>query len=92
MLRKKNHVDLLLIEEKSERLYVLIKDLKTFMYDQTLHRGRNYFCHYCLQALSAEEILIFQVKDYLKINGKQLIKMPKNGEYIKLKNFKRKRK
>ena len=43
-----------------------------------------------LQAFSAEEILKRHIKDCLKINGKQKIKMPKKGQYIKFKNFERK--
>ena len=50
------------------------------MYDYTLHGGRKYFCCYCLQAFSTEKILQCHVKDCFKINGKQMIKMPKNGE------------
>ena len=30
------------------------------------------------------------IKDCFKINGKQTIKMPKKGEYVKSKNFERK--
>ena len=30
------------------------------------------------------------IKDCFKINGKQTIKMPKKGEYVKFKNFERK--
>ena len=45
---KEKHVDLLLTEEKDKRHYVLIKDFNTFMYNHTLHHGKNRFCHYCL--------------------------------------------
>ena len=38
---KKNIVDLLLIGEESKRHYVLIKDFNTFMYDNTLIRGKK---------------------------------------------------
>ena len=60
------------------------------MYDHTLHRGRERFCRYCLHTFVTEEILKRHIKDYFKINGKQTINMPKKGEYVKLKNFKRK--
>ena len=36
------HVDLLLGEGEKKH-YVLIKDLNTFMYDHTLHHGKNIF-------------------------------------------------
>ena len=44
----KRNVDLLLVEEKSKRQYVFIKDFHTFMYDHTLHYGRKHFCCYYL--------------------------------------------
>ena len=50
----------------------------------------NIFCRYCLQSFNIEEILKCHIKDCFKINGKQKIIMPKKGEYIKFKNYKRK--
>ena len=55
-----------------------------------IHRGRKRFCCYCLQAFRTAEKLKCHIKDCFKINGKQTIKMPKRGEYIKFKNFGRK--
>ena len=43
----KIHVNLLLIGEK-------VKRFSTFMYDQTLHRGRKHFCRYCLHDFSTK--------------------------------------
>ena len=60
------------------------------MYDNSLHRERKYFCRYCLHAFITEEILKRHIKDCFKINGKQTIKIPKKGEYVKFKNFGRK--
>ena len=54
-----------------------MKDIDTFMYDHSLHRGRKHFCRYCLHASIAEEILKCHVKEYFKINGEQRIIMPK---------------
>ena len=88
----KKHVDLLLIKEKSKKHYVLIKDFDTFMYDYTLHRSRKQFCHYCLQALSTEKILKSHINDWFKINGNQMIGMSKESEYVRFKNYERKRK
>ena len=59
------------------------------MFDHTLHRGRKHFCRYCLQAFSSEEILKCHIIDCLKINGKQRIKTPEKGEYVKFKNYER---
>ena len=60
------------------------------MYDDTLHCRRKYFCCYCLQAFSREEILKRHIKNCFKINGKQRIIMLKKGEYVKFKNYERK--
>ena len=57
------------------------------MYDHTLHCGRKHFCFYCLQTFSTEEILKRHIKDGFKINGKQRILMPKNGELVKFKKY-----
>ena len=47
------------------------------MYDHALLCGSKHFCRYCLQAFSTEKNLKCYVKDCFKINGKQMIKMPK---------------
>ena len=48
------------------------------MYDHTLHHGSKYFYHYCLQAFIPKGILKRHIKDRFKINGRQIINMPKN--------------
>ena len=53
------------------------------MYDHSLHHGRKYFCRHCLHAFITKEILKRHIKDCFKINGKQTIKVPKKGEYVK---------
>ena len=42
-----------------------------------------------MQAFSAEGILKHHIKECFKINGKQRIIMPKNGNYVKLKDYER---
>ena len=56
------------------------------------HCGRKHFCRYFLQDFSSEEILKSHIKGCFKIDGKQTIKMPKKGEYIKFKNYEKKNK
>ena len=86
----KRHVDLLLIREEGKRHFVLIKKFKTFMHDHILHHGRKHFCRYCLKAFSAAEILKNHFNNIFKINGKQMIKMPNKGEYVRFNNYERK--
>ena len=69
-----------MIKEKCKRIYILIKDFNRFMYDYTLHIGKKYFCRYCLQTFNTAEILKSNIKDCMKINDKQMIKMPKKGD------------
>ena len=84
---EENHIDLLFIGEEGKKHYVLIKDFKTFMYNHTLHRRRNQFCCYCLQAFTTEEILKYHTKDCFIMNDKQKIIMLRKGEYVKFKNY-----
>ena len=86
----KRHVDLLLIREEGKRHFVLIKKFKTLMHDHILHHGRKHFCRYCLKAFSAAEILKNHFNNIFKINGKQMIKMPNKGEYVRFNNYERK--
>ena len=81
------HVDLLLTGEGETKHHVLIKDFNTSMYDHTLHRERRHFCDYCFQAFRAVEKLKCHIKDCFQIYGKQSIKIPKKGDYIKFKIF-----
>ena len=69
------HVDLLLTEEKGKRHHFLIKYFNRFTYNHTLHRRKNHFCRYCLQAFSTEEDLKSHIEDCFKINGKQNVIM-----------------
>ena len=52
-----------------------------------MHRGRNHFCRYCLQAFRTADILKSDIKDCIKYNGKML----ENGEYVKFKNYESKK-
>ena len=74
---EEKHVNLLLIGQEGKRHYGLIKGFNRIIYDHTFHRKKKHFCCYCLQAFRTEEILKRHIKDYLKINGKQKIVMPK---------------
>ena len=60
------------------------------MHNPKLHCERKHFYRYCLQAFSLEKILKFHVNDYFKINGKEMIKMTKNSDYLESKSYGRK--
>ena len=65
---------LLLTEGKDEKHYVLMKDFNIFMYNHTLNGGRKH-----LQAFSTDKMLKSHINDCFKINGEQMIQMPKEG-------------
>ena len=86
--RYENCMNLLLITENENKHYVLIKDFNKFMYNQTKHKERKYFCMYCLQCFSSEKVLINHKENCIQVNGTQAIKMPtKNDDILKFNNF-----
>ena len=59
--------------------YVLIRDFNRFMYNQTKHRGKKYFCYYCLQHFNKQEVLERHKEICITINGTQSITLPPIG-------------
>ena len=80
-------MELLLITEGENNHYVLIKDFNKFMYNQTKHEHRKYFCMYCLQCFSREDVLTEHKNNCILINGKQAIQMPEKGHIVNFKNY-----
>ena len=81
-----DHMELLLITEGENKLYVLIKDFNKFMFNQTKHEHRKYFCMYCLQCFSREDVSTEHKNNCISINGKQAINMPEKGDKVYFKN------
>ena len=81
-----DHMELLLITEGENKHYVLIKDFNKFMFNQTKHEHRKYFCMYCLQCFSREDVLTEHKNNCISINGKQSINMPEKGDKVYFKN------
>ena len=81
-----DHMELLLITEDENNHYVLIKDFNKFMFGQTKHEHKKYFCMNCLQCFSREDVLTEHKNNCISINGKQAIKMPEKGEQVFFKN------
>ena len=73
---KEKHVDLVLIAQRKKHC-VLINDFNRLMYDHSLHRWRKHFRVY--YTFITEEILKVQIKDFCKINDKQIINSIKHG-------------
>ena len=82
-----DHMELLLITEGENKHYVLIKDFNKFMFSQTKHEHKKYFCMYCLQCFSREDVLTEHKNNCILINGKQAINMPEKGDKVFFKNY-----
>ena len=83
-----NCMNLLLITKDENKHYVLIKDFNKFMYNQTKHKERKYFCMHCIQCFSSERVLNDHKLNCIQVNGVQAIKMPtKDNNTLKFENF-----
>ena len=78
---------LLLITQGEKQHYVFIKDFNEMMYNKTKHKERKHFCMYCLQCFSTDEILTKHKSNCMVINGKQAIRMPKEGSIVQFQNY-----
>ena len=81
-ISKKDQMNLLLITKDEKKHYILIKDLNSFMYNQTKHKNKSTSACIVCNVLSSERILANHVNNCLTINGNQAINMPKQGENI----------
>ena len=81
-----DHMELLLITEGENKHYILIKDFNRLMFRKTKHEHRKYFCMYCLQCFSREDVLTEHKNNCISINGKQAINMPEKGDKVYFKN------
>ena len=61
--------NLLLIENDNKNHYIWIKDFNKLMNTQSKDGHKLFFCYYCLQHFTSEEILNNHAEGCLKING-----------------------
>ena len=87
---KKKHVDLLLIGDGGKKYSVLINDFNRFMYDNSLHSRKKYFCRYCLHGSIAEEILNVILKISLKLMVNKRLRCLRKVNMLTLKILKEK--
>ena len=86
-MRKKNHIDLLLITDGKKFHYVLIKDMsKLFASEISNNKEKKYFCKRCLMNFRSEEKLK-EHKVLCNKCDKGYIKMPDICSFVYLKNW-----
>ena len=66
---------MLLLIDDDESHYVYIKDFNRFMFYKTRNKNKKWFCRSYLQCLTSENVLAKHKEDWLKINGKQSVKL-----------------
>ena len=79
--------NLLLIENDNKNHYIWIKDFNKLMNSQSKHKDKLFFCYYCLQHFTSENILKKHAEGCLKINGTKKVKMPCKNRNIFFTNY-----
>ena len=72
--------NLLLIENDNKNHYVWIKDVYKLMNTQSKDGHKLFFCYYCLQHFTSENILKNHTEFCLKINRALKVKMPQKDK------------
>ena len=70
---------LIIITEVENKHNELITDFNKFMFNKTKKKERKYFCMYCLQCLSSDDVLDNHKTNCIVVNGEQAIQMPPKG-------------
>ena len=70
-------MDLSTLIDDDKSHYIYIKDFSRFMFHKTKTKIKKWFCRSCLQCFSSENVLIKHKEKFLRINGKQSVKIEK---------------
>ena len=88
---KTNHIDLLLLcsddtegSTTSKEHYVWIKNFSRLCANVNKDNRKKYFCMYCINGFTSEEILKRHEEDCKNFNGSQAVEMPKPGDVVSL--------
>ena len=83
-------VDLFLMGKKSKCHYVLIKDFNIFIYDYTLHRGKNVFVVFAYKPLVQKNYQNVMLKVTLKLMVNKWLRCPRRVNMLGSKVMKEK--
>ena len=88
---RKNHINLLFLQNDESSHYCLIKDLNAFLHRTKTTNRRAFFCPYCLQGFSRQDLLDNHI-DLCCVNGEQKIILPTKGkdDILKFTDFRKK--
>ena len=88
----KHHINLLFLQRDNVMHYCLIKDLNAFLHRTRTSKWRTFFCPYCLQGLTRQDLLDTHT-DFRSVNGEQKIVLPTKGkdDILEFTDFRKKR-
>ena len=73
--RNENCMDLLVITSKNKSHFVYIKDFNRFLCNKTKNKNKKLFFKYYLQCCSSGRVLLQNIENCFKINGRQTVKL-----------------
>ena len=83
-------INLMLLENRKNQHYCLIKDMSRLCASQiSKHGGKRYFCKYCCNSFTTNDVLKNHVEYCSKQKSVKVV-MPREGETLRFKNFHRK--
>lgn len=90
---KKYHINLLYLKKGDISHYCVIRDLNGFLYRTKSNRNKMYFCPYCLNGFTREDLMMNH-REFCAENGDQKIVLPQKGvnDILKFNDFKKKMK
>ena len=90
---RKHHIYLLFLQKDNASHYCLIKDLNAFLHRTKTSKSKTFFCPYCLQGFTRQDLLDKHT-DFCSANGEQKIILPTKGkdDILKFTDFRKKMK
>ena len=78
---RKYIVNLLYLQSGDNNHYILIRNLDRFLHHTKAHKGRLFFCSFCMQGF-VKQIILDKHMSYCTKFGEQKISLPEKGENI----------
>ena len=90
---RRHHINLLFLQKDERSHYCLIKDLNSFLHRTKTSKWKTFFCVYCLQGFTRQDILDKHIV-FCSPNGEQKIVLPTKGtdDILTFTDFKKKMK
>lgn len=77
--KNRKYTNLLFLQNDDSWHYCLIKELNAFLHRTKTSKWRTFFCPYCLQGFTRQDLLDKHI-DFCSVNGEQKIILPTKGK------------